>query len=481
MSEGFFEFRERITKRVDASMPAPSPARVGGDKPLTVSQLTRQIDRALRENLPAIVYVRGEVSNFNEHRASGHMYFTLKDDSACIDCVMFKSDAAAVKFEPRDGMELLATGAVKVYAQRGRYQLYVSRLEPIGQGALELAFQQLRSKLEGEGLFAEERKKPLPAYPQRIVLVTAAQAAALQDMLKVLRRFAWVKVFVYAVPVQGDGAAARIAAALKHVSRRADDIGGIDLIILGRGGGSLEDLWAFNEEAVARAIATSRIPIITGVGHEVDVSIADLVADYHAHTPTEAAQVATANWRGIEEFVDDLRTRMRRRIGDRLVDARQRLDHVSRHEFFRRPTDRVNTLRQFLDDRQRQLHVAITRRVWTLRRELSEIEESLAAHSPAVRVGRLKEQLQAAQQRLRFAATVQRERRRSRVDALERELRAVSPEAVLRRGFSMTTLKSGDVVRSVGQVKGRETIVTRVADGTFESIAEDPRQPKLFD
>jgi exodeoxyribonuclease VII large subunit len=483
MAEGFFEFRERMSKRVEKSMSStPQPARVGGAKPLTVSQLTRQIDRALKENLPATFYVRGEVSNFNDHAASGHMYFTLKDADACIDCVMFRSDAERVKFEPADGMELLATGSVGVYPPRGRYQLYVTRLDPLGQGALEVAFQQLRAKLEAEGLFSAERKKPLPDYPRRLALVTAAQAAALHDMLKVLKRFRWLKIFVYAVPVQGEGAAARIAAALRHVDRRADDVGGIDVIILGRGGGSLEDLWAFNEEAVARAVAASRIPVVTGIGHEIDTSIADLVADHHAHTPTEAAQVVTANWRGIGDYVDGLRDRLRRRVREQLADARRRLDHVRRHEFFRRPASQVNSLRQLLDDRQRQLDAVMNRRLWDLRRDLREVEEALAAHSPAVRVARLRQQMVHASQRLTYAANVARERRRTRLDSLERELRAVSTDSVLRRGYSLTTLKkTGAVVRSVAQVKGGETLLTRVTDGTFESTAADPRQPKLFE
>jgi exodeoxyribonuclease VII large subunit len=481
MAEGFFEFRERMVKRVEVTTSAPARARVGGDKALSVSQLTRVIDRVMKENLPATVYVRGEVSNFNLHRSSGHFYFTLKDPDACIDCLMFKSNAARVKFRPADGMELLCTGNIRVYPPRGRYQLYVTRMEPLGQGALELTFQQLRAKLEAEGLFAAERKKPLPAFPRRIAIVTAAQAAALHDMLKVLRRFPWLTLLVYPVQVQGAAAAPQIAAALKHLDRRAADVGGIDVILLGRGGGSLEDLWAFNEEIVARAAAASRIPIVTGIGHEVDVSIADLVADHHAHTPTEAAQVVTANWRDIREFLSELRLRLGRVVRNQVQDCRHRLNHVRRHEFFRRPTDRVNLLRQVLDDRERQLRIAMNTRVWNLRRDLAEMEESLAAHSPAVHVARLKQQMIHARQRLRYAAGVYVERRRLRLDSRERELRAVSPESVLRRGYSLTTLKkTGVVVRSVEQIKGGEALVTRVTDGIFESTTDDPKQPKLF-
>ncbi|MEA2711954.1 MAG: exodeoxyribonuclease large subunit [Phycisphaerales bacterium] len=479
MTESFFDFRARLTQRPEPA--PPSIASGSAAKPLSVSQLTRQIDRALKENLPPTFLVKAEVSNFNHHAGSGHFYFTLKDKDACIDCVMFRSDAERVKFQPKDGMELLASGNVKVYAQRGKYQLYVSSLQPLGQGALELAFQQLRAKLEGEGLFDEDRKKPLPEFPMRIALVTAAQAAALHDMLKVLRRFSWLKLMVYPVPVQGDGAAERIAAALKHLNRRAADVGGVDVIILGRGGGSLEDLWAFNEEIVARAVAASKIPIVTGVGHEVDVSIADLVADYHAHTPTEAAQVVAANWRGIGEAISMLNGRLSRVLRDRLTAARTHVDGLVRHEFFRRPLHQVNSLRQLVDERHRELIVTMNRRVWDLQRVLREMEESLSAHSPQTVVARLAQRLIGHQQRLRYAAAVQFERRSGRVEAMERELRALSPDSVLRRGFSMTTLKKdGTVVRSANQIKGGEKLTTRLADGTIDSIAEDPKQPKLF-
>jgi exodeoxyribonuclease VII large subunit len=247
VTESFFEFRARMTqqRRVE---PTPTPLVQAGSaaKPLTVAQLTRQIERALRENLPPTFLVKGELSNFKANAASGHFYFTLKDKDACVDCVMFQSEAARVKFKPRDGMELLASGSVRVYAQRGKYQLYTTSLQPLGQGALELAFQQLRAKLQDEGLFDESRKKPLPEFPMRIAIVTARGAAALQDMLKVLRRFPWLKLMVYSVPVQGDGAAPQIAAAIRHLNKRhARDLGGVDVILLGRGGGSLEDLWAF--------------------------------------------------------------------------------------------------------------------------------------------------------------------------------------------------------------------------------------------
>lgn len=478
MAEGFFEFRQRVTRKSNFA-PAPEPR--AGAAAITVTQLTRQIERAIKTGMPDAVLVKGEVSNLSLHGPSGHLYFTLKDPDACIDCVMWKSDAERMKFKPQDGMELLASGRVGVYPQRGRYQLYVTSLQPIGQGALELAFQQLRKKLDGEGLFAVERKKPLPAYPVRIALVTAEQGASLADMLKVLRRFAWLRLMLFPVAVQGDGCGERIAAALRLISRRAGKVGGVDLIMLARGGGSLEDLWGFNEEVVARAIAASSIPIITGIGHEVDVSIADLVADYHAHTPTEAAQVITANWRSAREVLDDFHIRLGREMRSIVDDSRTRLNGLRRHEFFRRPFDRVKSLRQLLDDRDRTLRTTTYRRMIIWQRRLTTIEQAFREHTPATQVRLLRQRVANLAQRLLFASRMEQQRRGARLDALERELRALSPESILRRGFSVTTLKKdGKIVRSVAQIKGGERLVTRLADGTIESTADDPKQPKLF-
>jgi exodeoxyribonuclease VII large subunit len=473
MAESFFEFREKLTAKTPA--PAAPPETV------TVTQLTRQIEKALRQGLPATFLVKGEISNFKRHGPSGILYFTLKDPTSCIDCLMFRDEAARVKFTPKDGMELLASGSVKVYAIRGKYQLYVTNLQPLGQGALELAFQQLRQKLEREGLFAESRKKPLPEYPMRVAIVTAMGGAALQDVLKVLKRFTFLQLFLYPVAVQGAGSAPQIAGALTHLSRRAGDVGGVDLILLARGGGSLEDLWAFNEEVVARAIAVSKIPIVTGIGHEVDTSIADLVADHHAHTPTEAAQVVTMQWRIIERQIDQTRFRLARALRDSASSCRHRLDGVRRHEFFRRPFDLVNAYRQRLDDRQHAMRVAINARVKHLQRDIREWEQSLLAHHPRHQIDLARQRLGTTGDRLHSSITILQQRRLAQIDSLDRALRLASPESVLRRGFSVTLLKKDNsVVRSADKIKGGERLITRLADGSIESTADDPKQPKLF-
>lgn len=506
----FFDFQAELNARKAA---ARRPRKVATDdvtpappglEPLTVSQLTAQIDRVLRGGLPAVLNVRGEVSNFKHHSASGHAYFTLKDADACLSCVMFKADFARVKFEPGDGMELLVTGRISVYAQRGSYQLYVSKMEPLGQGALELAFRQLCEKLEAEGLFDPERKKPIPPFPTKIALITSRSTAALQDMLKVLRRFPWLSIVLYHVPVQGEGAAVQIAAAIRELSQHGKKLG-IDLILLGRGGGSLEDLWQFNEEVVARAMVACHIPIITGIGHEIDVSVADLVADHHAHTPTEAAQVATARWRTVEEDVDGMALRLRNALRSGVQEARSALANIERHEFFRRPTDIVEEWRQRLDDLQQGMDLAVKDQLAEALLALNSATIRLAECTPRNLLGRKLELVSAAEIRLqryhpRQLIALKRQelagletrlalalrstltQTSSRLNLLDRHLNAVGPRQVLARGYTITTLKKGGaIVRSKGQVKGGERLITHVADGEIESVAEDPNQPTLFE
>lgn len=523
---GFFDFQERMAKR--RTVKPAAIATPGGDADaMTVTQLTAKIDRAIKAGFPTSILVKGEVSNYKAHAASGHSYFTLKDTGACIQCVMWRSDAARLKFQPTDGMELLATGTVSVYPQQGKYQLYVSTLHPMGQGALELAFQQLKAKLNAEGLFKPDRKKRLPLYPRRIALLTSTSTAALQDMLKVLRRYPWLKLFIYHVPVQGDGAAEKIAAAIGHLNEQNTKPGGIDVILLGRGGGSLEDLWEFNEEIVTRAIVASKIPIVTGIGHEIDTSIADLAADHHAHTPTEAAQTIVQNWNTAPDELDTSTIRLRRGVRTMIAAAHQRLAGVQRHEMFRRPLDRVNQLRQLLDDRQRAMALAVSQRLRLNQRRISNLNERLEEHRPGFLIGRYRQRLdqlengladlvrvrlRSFQDRLQDAVTRLAERhpkhqirltsqrltalqtglkralandlkrRELQLHGLEAQLRALGPENVLARGYSLTTLKkSGGVIRSAAQIKAGDRLMTRFAEGSIESIAEDSKQLPLFE
>ena len=477
MPQDFFDFREKLPAgRIPRRAPDPK------GNALTVSQLTAMIDGAIRARFPSSVLVRGEISNVNHHKASGHLYFTLKDAHSCIGCVMWKSDLARLKFKPVAGTELIAGGRVEVYAARGQYQLYVTSLNPIGKGALELAFQQLREKLEREGLFARERKKPLPSFPRDIVVVTSRNTAALQDVLKVWRMFPFLRISLFHVPVQGDGSAELIAGALQMLSREAANGRPVDIIMLARGGGSLEDLWEFNEEIVARAIARSAIPVVTGIGHEVDVSIADLVADYHAHTPTEAAQVVVKRWRTARDDLAVIGVRLRRELRQILGDCRHRLLAIERHDVIRRPTARVNMLRQRLDDQQRALTLAQMRRIKRAESRLAPLQAMMIKCHPKNEIARRRDGLDWMQTELTRGVANIRLRAAAKIESVQRTLDALSPQHVLGRGYSITRLKrGGKIVHLTGDVKPGETLETQLKDGTIESTVQDQRQGRLFE
>lgn len=301
---------------------------------MTVSELTRQIKDLLEANFDQVV-CQGEISNLVKAR-SGHVYFTLKDERAQISAVMWKTRASRLKFDLQDGLEVVVTGPVEVYPPRGSYQLIVEQAMPQGLGPLELAFRQLQEKLAAEGLFAPERKRPLPRYPNRLALVTSPTGAAVRDMLQVLtRRWPLTDVVVVPVPVQGPTAAPKIAEGLKQAAR----IPGVDVILTGRGGGSLEDLWPFNEEIVARAIAASPIPVVSAVGHEIDVSIADLVADRRALTPSEAAEIIVPDRADIQRWLTDQKFRLENLLRQQSEQARRVLDLLAQRRIFQKPQE----------------------------------------------------------------------------------------------------------------------------------------------
>ncbi len=479
----FFEFRRqqmqsRKSIRDDAAL---SPGEK--TKAISVGELTQLVEGALKSGVPATLLVRGELSNVKLHHGSGHLYFTLKDSVACVDCVMWRSDRERMKLEFTDGEDVLVTGSIGVFAQRGRYQLYARRIEPIGRGALEAAFRKLFASLQAEGLFERERKLATSPFPSHITLITSRQTAALQDMLKVLRRFRWLKLSIFDVPVQGDGAAEKIAAAIAAVDRAViRHEHRCEVILLSRGGGSLEDLWAFNEEVVARAIAAASVPIVTGIGHEIDTSIADLVADYHAHTPTEAAQVVTAHWRGALHAVEMHQARLLRGVRAITEAARSRLTMTERHELIRRPLDRIERLRQRLDDLDRRVEHSLSIASRRTRERIARLEARLANRSPRMLMQLGRQRLDQLQLRAGRSINIALKNESASLTALQGRLAALSPLAVLQRGYSITTKKRGGaVVRSAGDVRAGEAILTRTAEGEFESTVDDARQPKLFD
>src|SRR6266850_442256 len=307
----------------------------------------------MEERFPA-VWVEGEISNFKVY-SSGHAYFTLKDETAQLRCVLFRTRARRVRFEPRDGLHVMAFGAVEIYAQRGDYSLVVELLEPKGVGALQLAFEQLKERLGAEGLFDQARKRPLPRFPRKIGIVTSPSGAAIRDMLRVIgRRFGEIHIVLAPARVQGDGAAAEVAEGIRELNA----LGGVDVIIIGRGGGSLEDLWAFNDEMLARTIAASKIPVISAVGHEVDYTIADFVADVRAATPSQAAELVVKEKRAVVDTLGDLTGRLQRVMRRAFAAQRDRLERALGRRALTDPSRPLRDLERRLDDARVRLRQA---------------------------------------------------------------------------------------------------------------------------
>ncbi len=387
---------------------------------LTVSALTFVLKEVVETAFPH-VWVSGEISNFMR-AGSGHVYFTLKDDSAQLKAVMWRSTAQRIRFDLRDGMEVIVAGAIQVYESRGQHQIVVEQLQPKGIGPLELAFRQLQQKLAAEGLFAPERKRPLPQFPRRIALVTSPSGAAVRDMIQVMsRRWPRADIIVVPVAVQGDQAAGQIAAALRQVHT----IPRVDVVICGRGGGSLEDLWAFNEEVVARAIYDCRVPVVSAVGHEVDVTIADLVSDRRALTPSEAAELVVPLESDVRMELDLIRQRLVGSLRQQTQRARLRLDSLADRRCLARPLDRIHELSRRLD----------------------ELE------------GRLK---RSGKQAIDSA--------RQTLQSLVSSLNALSPLAVLDRGYSLTKrVSDGELVRDASMLAVGDQISTLLSSGSIIS------------
>jgi len=403
-----------------------------GVEVLGVSEITARIKDHL-EGAFGDVWVAGEVSNLRRP-ASGHVYFTLKDEGAQLNAVLWRSLAQTLRFDLEDGLAVLARGEITVYPPRGQYQLLCRRLYPRGMGALELAFRQLCDRLEKEGLFAPECKKPLPFLPRRLGLITSPTGAAIRDMLRVLdQRCPSVPVLIAPVRVQGEGAAEEIAEAIARINRQPE----VDCLIVARGGGSLEDLWAFNEEVVARAIHASRVPVISGVGHEIDVTIADLVADVRALTPTDAAQRAVPDRRALLEQVGALRQRLVRGLSGRVRRARQALDGAAGRYAFRRPLDLVRRREQGLD-------LLCERTAAVGRRLLPE--------------------------------------RRRRLEAVASRLEALGPRNVLARGYSITMAEpDGTIVKRAADLAPGRRLRTLLHEGEVRSTVTDVLDEEAHD
>ena len=398
-------------------------------QPVSVTQLTQYIKLLLdKDEILSQVCVRGELSNYKAH-SSGHQYFTLKDEGAVISCVMFRSDAMKMRFRPESGMKVILYGRVSLFPKSGQYQIYVTAMQPDGVGALAVAFEQLKRRLYEEGLFDPAHKQPLPNYPHRVALITSPTGAAVRDMTRILgRRWPMAEVLVCPVRVQGEGAAEEIAQMLDYVDKHQL----ADVIITGRGGGSLEDLWAFNEEIVARAIYRCTIPVISAVGHEPDVTISDYVADVRAATPSNAAEIAVQDEAAIRNALRQLQLRLEQAEGRKLTQLRQRLDALAQKPVMKRPE-------AYLQQQELQLEML--------------------------------------RQRLEHAGTGVVQKNALRFQRAAAKLDALSPLKVLSRGYAMVTREDA-VVRSVTQLEPGDPVAVALSDGTVQCTVDAVQRRK---
>lgn len=437
------------------------------DRSITVSELNLKARRLLEQGMDEL-WVSGELSRVTLH-TSGHWYFTLKDAQAAVSGAMFARENAAVAFVPEEGMQVELYGRASLYETSGRYQFIATQMELAGRGDLQKQFEALKSKLASEGLFEEGRKKPLPSLPQRIGVVTSPTGAAVRDIIEVLtRRFPHLEILVAPVVVQGEGAAKRIAHAIEYLNEHET----LDLLIVGRGGGSLEDLWTFNEEVVARAIAASALPIISAVGHEIDFTIADFVADVRAPTPSAAAELAVPEE---AELLQMLGAEQRRLVGalrDTLQRLQIRFERVADHPVFREPAQAVQLYRQDVKQLKGQL-AGLLMEAQRSRRERVVQAGWRGEHSLKRSLQQTQQRVDEAGLRLRHGCVVGRQDRRQRLEYVERQLALLNPLSVLGRGYSLTLRGDGSVMRSVADVEVGEAITTQLEDGRLVSSVKE--------
>ena len=414
-------------------------------KVFTVGELTRQIRSTLETKFRA-VWVQGEISNYKLH-PSGHQYFTLKDQRAQIACVIWRDTMASPRQPIVDGSQVQVYGTVTVFEARGQYQLNVQILQLRGVGLLQVKFEALKRKLETEGLFAPERKRRLPKFPRRIGIVTSPSGAAIRDMLNVLRRRApWLQILIDPVRVQGTGAAQEIAVAIRELGQSTEAFGPLDLIVVTRGGGSIEDLWEFNEEIVARAIFNSGVPVVSAVGHEIDFTICDFVADLRAPTPSAAAELIVPDIFDLQRRLDGCTRALLRQLLSRVRDAQQRLDHT-----------------------RETLQRCLAHKIDSYKGNLAHITKALQARSPGRELMMRRNRFADLHRRLVASPARLLENARHRFSRIEGILRVLGPDATLRRGYSITMNERGKIIRTIAGARPKMKIRTRVSDGEFTS------------
>lgn len=454
-------------------MPLPNMLTTG-PRILTVTEVTRAV-REVIEGVIGEVWVEGEVCNHRK-QASGHQYFTLKDDRCQLPCVLFYRPGLRHAAPPlSNGMQVHIRGNMTVYEARGQYQMNVSLVMAAGAGLLAAKFEALKRKLEAEGLFEADRKRPLPRFPKTIGIVTSPTGAAIHDMLNILeRRAPWIRVLIAPVRVQGSGAAAEIAAAIRAFNSDPA-LREAEVIIIGRGGGSAEDLWEFNEEELARAIAASGIPVVSAVGHEVDFSISDFVADLRAPTPSAAAELVAPDTVELLRQIERCRTRLERSVRDTLSYRRERLTRLAKSHLFRSPQAQFDALRQQLDLANERLERTLTGSLVQKRHHLSALHATLREHRPDQLLALHRQHIGAMADRLLRVATQRLDAHRQRLDHLGNLLRVLGPQATLGRGYSITRAADGTLLRSTQQSPPGSLLTTQVADGTLVSEVTDTK------
>jgi len=421
------------------------------------------------------VWVEGEISNFRA-APSGHIYFTLKDADAQLPAVLFRRQALLLRFRPEDGLHVLARGKVSVYEQRGQMQLVAETLEPVGAGSLQLAFEQLKEKLKAEGLFDAGRKRALPAFPRTVGIVTSPTGAVIRDFLHIVgRRHSGLNVLLCAVTVQGESAAAEVEAALGTLNRS----GLADVIVIARGGGSLEDLAAFNSERVARAIAASMLPVVSAIGHETDFTIADFVADLRAPTPSAAAELITEAQHRIEEHLTNLERRLERATRFQLLHAKQQMARVPMSRAESRVAALIYRREQQLDELAARLEDAVCEPLREKQQYVAAMRAVILRHDPRRLLGRARERVAAATAYMERAMERTHRDRCAAAGAAAARLRALSPLAVLERGYALVSDGAGKLVRSTTQVAEGDLLTTRVHDGAFTSRVEATERRKI--
>ncbi len=452
----------------------PLPASQSSRDILSISRLNSEVRAVLDGSFP-LLWVEGEISNL-ARPASGHIYFTLKDAHAQVRCAMFRMRRIKLRFQPENGTQVLVRARVSFYESRGEFQLGIEHMEPAGEGALRLAYEALKQQLGAEGLFDAAKKRPLPPFPQRIGVITSPVGAAIHDLLSVLqRRFPAARIILYPVPVQGADAAAKISEMIRLADRRAES----DLLVLTRGGGSLEDLAAFNDEAVARAIHAAQLPVVSAVGHEIDFTIADLVADQRAPTPSAAAELISPDQAALQQQLSQQWSRLMAGLHRQLTQAQSALRHLEQRLQQQHPAARLEQRQQRVDELSRRLTQQWQRQHIQSRERLNQLLARLAVLTPAHRLARFRLQYVSLNRRLHQQMQMQLDQTRQQLGHASQQLHAISPLATLGRGYAIVQqYPSGEIIRNAAAIEPGTRIKAKLAEGALlcqvESVESDP-------